>query len=110
PADELKTYTKAYTAIGLLRDQYEAEFAQQKNKKPEAQQQLHESYRQQIVKIIQDNGLTEEQYNRITFVISTQPDQLKAFEKIMGIPEAAPPPSPAAATMSANPHVGHIMS
>ena len=38
-------------AIGKLRDQFEEEFAQSKNKKPEAQQQLHDSYRQQIAKI-----------------------------------------------------------
>ncbi len=108
--DQLAKYTKAYVAIGLLRDQYEQEFAQQKNKKPEAQQQLHETYRAQIVKIITDNGLTEQQYNQITFQISTDPEQRKAFEKAAGIPPPAPLPTPAAAAMPGNPHVGHVMN
>jgi hypothetical protein len=107
--EQLTTYTKAYVAIGKLRDQFEEEFAQSKNKKLEVQQQLHESYRQQIAKIIQDNGLSEQQYNHITFLISTQPEQRAAFEKIMGFPPPAPPPS-AAPTMSSNPHVGHVLT
>src|SRR5262245_14922108 len=107
-SEQLTTYTKAYVAIGKLRDQYEEEFAQPKNKKPEALQQLHDAYRQQIVKIIQDNGLTEQVYNQITFLISTQPAQRQAFEKAMGI-EPPPPPPAAAASMPANPHVGHVL-
>ena len=108
-SEQLTTYTKAYVAIGKLRDQFEEEFAQSKNKKLEVQQQLHESYRQQIAKIITDTGLSEQQYNQITFLISTQPEQRAAFEKAMGFPPPAPPLS-AAPTMSANPHVGHVLT
>jgi hypothetical protein len=81
--EQLTTYAKAYLAIGQVRDQVQAELAQSKNKTPEAQQQLREKLRQQIGQILADNKMTEEQYRRITYVISIDPDQRKAFEEIL---------------------------
>lgn len=107
-AEQLKAYAKAVTEIGKLRDRYEAEFAEPRNKKIEAQKELHEKLRQEVAKVLQANSLTEQQYNRITYVVSTDAEQRKAFDLLMGIaPPAPPPPS---ATMSANPHVGHVLN
>lgn len=110
--DQLAAYTKAYTAIGQLRDRMEAEFADPQNKKPEAIDQLQLKMRTEVAKIVKDNGLTDAQYNNITFAISAEPEQRKAFELLMGIAPLAPPPP--AVTMSAdanaNPHIGHVMT
>jgi|SRR5687767_13649149 len=108
PSAQLTAYAKAFAAIAQVRDQVSAELAQPRNKKDEAQTQLHEKLREQIAKILQENGFTEDQYNRMTYVVSTDPVQRKAFDKLMGIPEPAPPV--AAAPMPSNPHVGHVLT
>lgn len=113
PHPQLTAYTKAYVEIGKLRDRMQAEFAEPQNKKIEVQEQLHEKMRTEVSRIITEQGLTDEQYNRITFAISTEPEQRKAFELIMGIAAPAPPPPPAvtmSADAAANPHIGHVMT
>src|SRR5687768_16711350 len=63
-AEQLAVYGKAFAAIAQARDQYQAEFAQTKNKTPEAQTQLHEKLLETVKKILQDHKLTQEQYNQ----------------------------------------------
>jgi len=112
--EQLQAYTKAYVAIGNIRDKWHAEASQAENKKDEVQKTLHERLRADVQKVISEHGLTDEQYNTITFAISTEPEQRKAFELLMGIAPLAPPPSAApSVTMSAdanNPHIGHVMT
>ena len=106
PAEQLAVYAKAYGEIGKLRDQMQAELAELKNKKDEAQLQLHARMREEVARILSTHGLTEAGYNRITFAISADPETRRAFDKLMGIAPPAPPPS--APAMPANPHVGHV--
>ena len=104
PQDRLEAYGKAYVEIGKLRDRFEAEFAEARNKKPEAQRQLQESLRQEVAKVLQRHALSEAEYHRITFAVSSEPEVRAAFERIMGIE-----PAPAAAAVAANdPHIGHL--
>lgn len=105
--DQLAAYAKAYTAIGKLRDRLQAEMAEPQNKKDEAQEQLHAKMRLDVAKIFQESGFTEAQYNGITFTLSTSGEARLAFDKLMGITPPAPPPGPA---MSANTHVGHVLT
>ncbi|HSL69819.1 MAG TPA: DUF4168 domain-containing protein [Longimicrobiales bacterium] len=90
--EQLQTYAKAHAAIAQVRDRIQAELAQSQNKKDEAQKELHEKLRQQIAKILQDHGLTDAQYQQITYVISTDPAQRRALDEIMGIAPPKPPP------------------
>jgi hypothetical protein len=105
--DQLKTYAKAYNEIGKLRDRFQAEFAEPRNKKLEAQDQLHAQLRQEVAKVLQSNQLSESEYNRITYVLSTDSKAREIFDELIGVPKPAPPP---AVTMSSNPHVGHVMN
>lgn len=106
--DRLEAYGKAYVEIGKLRDRFEAEFAEARNKKPEAQLQLQESLRQEVVKVLQRHALSEAEYHRITFAVSSDPEVRAAFDRIMGI-EPAPAAAPSAAAVAANnPHIGHV--
>ncbi|MGH7468641.1 MAG: DUF4168 domain-containing protein [Longimicrobiales bacterium] len=114
--EQLTTYAKAIAAMAVVRDRIQAEMAAPGNKKDEAQQLLQDKMRQEIAKVLQEHGLTEPQYRRITYVISTDPEQRKILDEIMGIKPPAPPPAaagPAAATAASTPvgtHLGHITS
>jgi hypothetical protein len=107
PRDRLEIYAKAYVEIGRLRDRFEAEFAEARNKKPEAQQQLQETLRQEVANVLQQHALSDAEYRRITFAVSSDSGTRAAFDRIMGIePPAAAAQADAAA--DANPHIGHI--
>ena len=80
PEDQIARYAKAYTSIALLRDQVQAEFAEPKNTKDEPQRYLREKLRNGIARILLDLKLTDVQYERITFQVSTDPDRRKAFD------------------------------
>lgn len=108
--EQLTTYAKAHAAIALIRDQIQAELAQPQNKKDEAQQALHEKLRQSIAKVLQENGYTDQQYQRLTFVVSTDPEQRRVLDDIMGIKPPAPPPAPAASANPVRTHFGHLMT
>jgi hypothetical protein len=79
----LSAYAKAFTAIGLARDQAHAEMALPKNKTIEEQKELRDALHTRIEKILRDNSLTKEQYTQLTYVISTDPERRKAFEEIV---------------------------
>lgn len=107
PLDRLEAYAKANVEIGKLRDRFEAEFAEARNKKPEAQQQLQESLRQEVAKVLEQHALPEAEYQRITFAISSDPAMRAAFDRIMGI-EPTPAAAAAAAAAANHPHIGHV--
>jgi hypothetical protein len=105
--DQLALFAKVHTAIAARRDQAQAELAQPKNKKQEAQEQLHQQLRLDVAKIIKDHGLTEEQYRRMTYVVSTDPEIRKSFDLLIGIAPPAPPPAAASPVRT---HIGHLMT
>jgi hypothetical protein len=103
--EQLATFAKAFSAIAQRRDQAQAELAEPKNKKPEAQDQLHEKLRLDVAKLITDHGLTEEQYRRITYVVSTDAEVRKSFDQLLGIAPPAPPPATVSPVRT---HIGHL--
>lgn len=107
-AEQLAVYGKAFAAIATARDQSQAEFAQTKNKTPEAQRQLHEKLLQTVAKVLQDHKLTQEQYNQITYAISTDTELRKSFDKLMGFTPPQPTATAPPAAGSNNPHVAHV--
>jgi hypothetical protein len=81
--DQLTVFATAYAQIAVVRDSVQAQLANARNKTPEAQAQLREGLKQRIVQIIGEHGMTEDEYRRITYVISTDAEQREAFEKIL---------------------------
>jgi hypothetical protein len=87
----LTAYAKAYAAIGLVLEQAHADLALPKNKKIEVQKELRDALHGRIEKILRDNGLTQEQYAHVTYVISSEPERRKAFEDILARLTPKPP-------------------
>jgi hypothetical protein len=94
--DRLAVFVETHKAIGHARDAVHLELAETKNKTPEAQELLREKLRDQIAAILRDNAMTGEEYTRITFAISADPDQRRAFELLVN-PDAPPPAAAPAA-------------
>lgn len=82
-AATLTAYAKAYAAIALVRDSAHAAFALPKNKTDELQRELRDKLHQNIDQILKAQGITAEQYARITYVISTDDNRRKHFEEIL---------------------------
>src|SRR5262245_8332388 len=110
--EQLVIYAKAYTAIAQLRDQIQAELAAPKNKTDQAQTALQQKQREGVAKILQENNLSHEQYQRLTFAVSTNGELRRTLDDIMGIKPPTPPASaPAAGSASAaGTHLGHVAS
>jgi hypothetical protein len=123
----LTTFAKAYVAIGQVRDQIQAELAKTGNKTAEAQQQLRDKLREQIEHVLHTHQLTDEEFQRRTFLISTDNEQRKVFDEIMaqltgqplpGQQQAAAQPAggrqgsggDAGAAAQGNPHIGHVVN
>jgi hypothetical protein len=79
----LTAYAKAFTAIAVARDSAHAALALPKNKKDEVQRDLRDKLHQEIDQILKAQGMTAEQYARITYVIATDEQRRKDFEEIL---------------------------
>jgi hypothetical protein len=125
--DEITAFARIQAAIAEARDSLQAQFAKAGNAKEEAQQQLREQLHAQITEILQKNGMTEEEYRRKTYLVSTDSVARQMFDSalvaVTGQPIPgqyhAPPPRPAqggaAAKVSVPPgpagvHIGHVVN
>jgi hypothetical protein len=119
----LTTFAKAYVAIAQVRDQIQAELAKTSNKTPQAQQQLRDRLREQIEHVLHAHELTEDEFQRRTYLISADNEQRKTFDEIIaqltgqplpGQQQAAAQPAANrpgnAAGGQGNPHVGHVVN
>ncbi len=88
--DRLTAYAKAFAAIAVARDQAHAGLALPKSKTDATQKELREKLHKQIEQILREQGLSQEQYTRITYVISTDAEQRKRFEEILARLTAKP--------------------
>jgi hypothetical protein len=120
--DEIAALAKIQVAIGIVHDSVNAEMAQARNKKAENQAALHEKMVKEVAAVLQKNGMSADEYERKTFIISTVPDARHTFDsvvaKLTGAPLpgqlAAAPPSrtaiPNLPSGAAFVHVGHVMN
>ena len=118
--DEIAALAKVQVAIGIVHDSVNAEMAQARNKKAENQAALHDKMTQQVAEVLKKNGMSEAEYARKTFIISTVPDARHTFDsvvaKLTGAPlpgqlAAAPPSRTAIPNLPPGPvftHVGHV--
>jgi hypothetical protein len=109
--EQLTVYAMAFTASAQVRDQIQADMAAPRNKTNEGQIALQQKQREAVAKILQDHNISQEQYQRITFAISTDAELRRTFDDLMGIKPPTPPPAaaPAAgAASAAQTHLGHV--
>jgi hypothetical protein len=90
---KLMQYAKAFLEVTKIQDAIDPQLAAVKNKTAEAQRTLHEQRKEQIAKAITAQGLTENEYNSITYVVSTTQDRREAFDKLIADLKAAAPAS-----------------
>ena len=88
--DQILAYARVELAITKVRDAIQAELAQTRNKTPEAQKQLQEKQRTQIEEVLHHSGMSEAEYQRQTFLISTDPELRKAFDDAIAQLTGAP--------------------
>ena len=81
--EELTNFARAFVEIEQLRDDVYVQFARSENKTSEAQAQIRETMRQQVLGIIERHQLTEERYRLLTFLVSTDQQQREAFSRIL---------------------------
>lgn len=88
----LTAYAKAFIAISAARDSVGTELVSPKNKKTEVQLELREKLRRQIARVLREHNLTQDEYNRTTYAVSSDARQRQAFDDIMArlMPRQAP--------------------
>lgn len=121
--DELMSFARIYVAIGQARDSVDVELAQARNKKDEAQQQLRDKLRDQIAEILHHGGMTNDEYQRKVYYVSTNDSLRKTFDGIVAqltgvptpgqAPATAPPPGGFVTNLPAGAvgtHIGHVVN
>ena len=120
--DEIAALAKIQVAISVVHDSVNAELAQARNKKAENQARAARQNDQAGRRRPSEERMSEAEYEKKTFIVSTVPDARKMFDsvvaKITGAPLpgqlAAAPPSrtsiPNLPAGAAFVHVGHVMN
>ncbi len=120
--DEITAFAKVQVAISAAHDSADAQLAAARNKKDNVQTQLQEKLRTQIADILHHNGMTEDEYKRKTFIVSTDQQIRKTFDgavaQLTGVPTpgqvVAAPGSRAPVTNlpagAVGTHIGHVVN
>jgi hypothetical protein len=121
--DELTAFAKVHLAIAMAHDSIDAQLALPRNKTAQAQKQLQDKLRTQIEEILHHSGMSEGEYQRKTYLVSTDADARKTFDGIIAQITGVPTPGQVLAT--ANPgavpaadlppggagiHIGHVVN
>ncbi|MFO0094864.1 MAG: hypothetical protein ACK54K_11235 [Gemmatimonadaceae bacterium] len=120
-AAEIRTLAETHVAVSVVNDSADARAAQSKNKTRDAQLELAHQKRTLVANAIKAKGLTEAEYQRQRFLVSTDADLRAKFDsvvaKITGAPlpgrvvaAAAPGFTPASALPPGlvGTHIGHV--
>ena len=119
--EAITTLAKVHVLVGATHDSIDAQLAQARNKKDENLDQLRDVLRKEIEAILTAHGLTEAEYSRQTFIVSSDPQAREMFDAAVVVASGAPLPGQTAApataagsvTVPAGPlgtHVGHVMN
>ena len=119
--DSIVALVRVSVAVSAARDSTQAQLAKPANKKPELQQQLREQLHAQIEEILHHGGLTPQEYERETMIVSTDADSRRLFDSVMVVVTGAPLPGgviaaadrPPAVPVPAGPagvHIGHVVN
>ena len=117
--DELSSFAKVQIAIGVAHDSVDAEMALPGNKKNEVQKQLQDKLQTQIDEILHHAGMTQQEYQSKTFLVSTDPESRKSFDAVVaqltGVPTPGqlPPANPVVGNLppgQVGVHIGHVVN
>ena len=115
--EEIALLARAQVAIIAARDSMNVQRAKQANKTAQAQEQLHKQFQAQVGDILQHVGLTDVEYQRRTFLISSDSASRRIFDSVVVAVTGAPLPGYAAraAVLSvpsgpAGVHIGHVVN
>ena len=115
--EEVTAVARAHVAITAARDSNNVLRAKSGNKKEEAQQQLQNQLRAEIDEILRHVGLTDTEYQRRSFIVSSDTASRRIFDSVVVAVTGAPLPGYAArAAILAVPsgpagvHIGHVVN
>jgi hypothetical protein len=90
--EDIVTYARAHTAIVAAHDSTNARLARPANKHLKAQRALQDSLRAQIAAILHHNGLSDADYQRRTFVVSSDTITRRVYDSVVVALTGAPLP------------------
>ena len=117
---DIKAFAALHVAISKVQDSVDAQLAAAKYKTSEHQKTLRETRRTAVAGIISKSGLTDAEYQRRRFLVSTDSATRRSFDVIVAGLTGAPLPgqvaaAPAAVTIAvpagqAGVHIGHVVN
>jgi len=116
--EDIIAFAKVHVAVGQIRDSIQSQLAQPRNNSAEAQQQLRDQLRTKIADALHHAGMTDEEFRRKTFIVSTDSGARRTFDVVVaqltGVPTPGQMPAAAPAVkVPAGPvgtHVGHVVN
>jgi hypothetical protein len=115
--DEIAQLVRVQVAIMTAHDSIDARLAKPGNKKDKVQTQLQDTLRAQIEEILHHGGLTDAEFRRRTYIVSTDTAARRVYDSIVVVVTGAPlpgqlargpqlpvPPGPVGV------HIGHVVN
>jgi hypothetical protein len=115
--DEIAQLARVQIAITTAHDSINARLAKPGNKKDKVQIQLQDTLRAQVAEILHHGGLTEAEFRRRTYIVSTDTAARRVYDSIVVVVTGAPlpgqlargpqlpvPPGPVGL------HIGHVVN
>ena len=90
--EQIAALAKAHTAIIAAQDTSNTRLAKAGNKTDQAQQELKDKFQARVAELLQMNGLTMQQYQRGTFLVSTDTAVRRVFDSVVVAVTGAPLP------------------
>lgn len=115
--EDIASYARAHTAIVAARDSTNARLARPANKSMKAQRELQDSLRAQIAAILHHNGLSDVDYQRRTFIVSSDTVARHVYDSVVVALTGAPLPGQVVRGTQfplppgqAGVHIGHVLN
>jgi hypothetical protein len=115
--DDVAAYARVHVAIVAARDSANARLARPANKSAKAQRELQDSLRAQITELLHHSGMTEAEYQRRTFMVSSDTVVRRTYDSVVVALTGAPLPGQVVRGMTfpvpagkAGMHLGHVLN
>lgn len=115
--EDIATYARAHAAIVAARDSTNARLARAANKSAKAQRELQDSLRAHIAAILHHNGLSDADYQRRTFLLSSDTAARRVYDSVVVALTGAPLPGQVIRGTQfplppgrAGVHIGHVLN
>ena len=116
-AEDIATYARVHVAIVAARDSANARLARPANKTAKAQRELQDSLRAQIAAILHHGGMTDAEYQRRTFIVSSDTVTRRVYDSVVVALTGAPLPGQVIRGTQfplppgqAGVHIGHVLN